>query len=281
MMSVLTARYVFVMDDRSYNYRIMFPLPFNSLFKVESFSTAFIPRNHGLYTPIPSTSTASTGLTMKIFDWKRRTADESVLNDIENTIFTLDNLKAAPGARKRAMRKGRGIAAGKGATCGFGMRGQRSRSGNPQRPGFEGGQTPLYRRLPKFVGKPTGPGHTKTIYNIIPTSVLCHVQAGSTVSFNSLQELALVTKSKFTLHKVVLGRHDSDNSDAATSTPTADTYKIATNLKVQAHAFTGAARDVIEAAGGTCELLSKTTHQPLLDVDDEASSAASATDSTE
>lgn len=194
---------------------------------------------------------------MKIFDWKRRTADESVLNDIENTVLTLDNLRSAPGARKRAMRKGRGIAAGKGATCGFGMRGQRSRSGNPQRPGFEGGQTPLYRRLPKFVGKPTGPGHTKTIYNVIPTSVLCKVEAGSTVSFNALQELGLVTKSKFQLHKVVLGRGSDE--------------PVASNIKVQAHAFTSTARSAIEAVGGTCELLSKTTHQPI---GDESESAA-------
>jgi large subunit ribosomal protein L15 len=189
---------------------------------------------------------------MKIFDWKRRTADESVLNDVENTIFTLDNLRSAPGARKRAMRKGRGISAGKGATCGFGMRGQRSRSGNPQRPGFEGGQTPLYRRLPKFVGKPMGPGHTKTIYNIIPTTVLCNVEPGSTVAFNSLQELGLVTKSKFALHKVVCGRSSSDNDQP-----------LASNIKVQAHAFTSTARAAIEAVGGTCEFLSKTTHQPL------------------
>jgi large subunit ribosomal protein L15 len=187
---------------------------------------------------------------MKIFDWKRRTADESTLNDLETTVFTLDNLKCAPGSRHRKMRKGRGISAGKGATCGFGMRGQRSRSGNPQRPGFEGGQTPLYRRLPKFVGKPTGPGHVKTLYNVIPTSVLCQVGAGTTVSFNSLQEQGLVTKSKFLLHKVVMGRMEEGTS-------------IAANLQVQAHAFTETARAAIEAAGGQCQLLSKTTHTVL------------------
>merc|ERR1712228_925850 len=59
------------------------------------------------------------------------------INDVDKTIFTWTNIRAAPGARKRKTRKGRGIAAGQGATCGFGMRGQKSRSGRPTRPGFE------------------------------------------------------------------------------------------------------------------------------------------------
>ena len=63
--------------------------------------------------------------------------------------LTLQSLKPQKGARRRKMRKGRGIAAGQGASCGFGMRGQKSRSGRPTRPGFEGGQMPLYRRVPK------------------------------------------------------------------------------------------------------------------------------------
>ena len=64
--------------------------------------------------------------------------------------LTLQSLKPQKGARRRKMRKGRGIAAGQGASCGFGMRGQKSRSGRPTRPGFEGGQMPLYRRVPKL-----------------------------------------------------------------------------------------------------------------------------------
>ena len=61
---------------------------------------------------------------------------------------SLNSLKPNTGSRKKKLRKGRGIAAGQGASCGFGMRGQKSRSGRPTRPGFEGGQMPLYRRLP-------------------------------------------------------------------------------------------------------------------------------------
>lgn len=89
------------------------------------------------------------------------------LDSADGEVFTVTNLKGAPGSAKRKTRKGRGIAAGQGATCGFGMRGQSSRSGRPERPGFEGGQTPLYRRLPKMVGKPMGPGHTREVFNLI------------------------------------------------------------------------------------------------------------------
>jgi large subunit ribosomal protein L15 len=184
---------------------------------------------------------------MKLYDWKRRTADESVLNDLDNTEFTFDNLRPAPGSRKSKTRKGRGISAGQGATCGFGMRGQKSRGGRPTRPGFEGGQTPLYRRLPKFVGKPMGPGHEKTVYNVISTDALSKVEAGSTVTFDSLFEKGLITKSKLSIHKVVMGKAGS----------------VANNLTVQAHGFTGSAREAIEAAGGKCQILSPTTNQVM------------------
>lgn len=99
---------------------------------------------------------------MKIFDWKRRSDTYA-----EEEELRLHNLRPAPGSHKRKIRKGRGMGSGKGGSCGFGMRGQLSRSGRPTRPGFEGGQTPLYRRIPKLRGKPTGPGHTKTEYGLI------------------------------------------------------------------------------------------------------------------
>ena len=204
---------------------------------------SFVPRSRSLST-VPTNS--GTQLQMKLFDWKRREADESALNNLDETVFTLDNLKPAPGSRQRKKRKGRGISAGQGATCGFGMRGQKARSGRPTRAGFEGGQNPLYRRLPKFVGRPTGPGHEKTIYNTIPSSVLSSVAEGSTVNFESLLESKAVTKSKYNLHKVVGG-------DAS----------VAKGLTVQAHAFTGSARAAIEDAGGKCELLSPTTGKVL------------------
>jgi large subunit ribosomal protein L15 len=194
-----------------------------------------------------STST----MQMKIFDWKRRTADESAYNDVDTYEFTLDNLKPAPGSRQNKKRKGRGIAAGQGATCGFGMRGQKSRSGRPTRPGFEGGQNPLYRRLPKFVGKPTGPGHTKTVYNVIPTDALSSAAPGSTVTFDSLFDGKIITKSKYKIHKIVGGKGEGG---------------LPSDLTVQAHAFTASARAAIESAGGKCQLLSPTTSQVLEEV---------------
>lgn len=181
---------------------------------------------------------------MKIYDWKRRTADESALNDVENTEFTFDNIKPAPGSRKRKNRKGRGISAGQGATCGFGMRGQKARAGSPTRAGFEGGQQPLYRRLPKFVGRPTGPGHTKTTYNLIPLHQLN--DAEGTINFDSLLESGKTTKSSGKVNggnKVVVGSEEF----------------TAQGLTVQAQAFTAAAKAAIEANGGKCEILSRTT----------------------
>lgn len=188
-------------------------------------------------------------MSMKIFDWKRRAdaATQESLNDVENTEFTLDNLTSAPGSRQNKKRKGRGISAGQGATCGFGMRGQRARSGPGVRAGFEGGQQPLYRRLPKFVGRPTGPGHTKTEYNIIKLDELNGVAAGETVNYGSLLENAAITKSKLDIHKVVVGKNDFTAKD----------------ITVQAHAFTKSAREAIEAAGGKCEILKPTTGEVI------------------
>lgn len=208
---------------------------------------AFVPRGGSRVLAAPRSSSQ---LQMKLFDWKRRQADESALNDLDSTEFTLDNLKPAPGSRMRKKRKGRGIAAGQGATCGFGMRGQKSRSGRPTRPGFEGGQNPLYRRLPKFVGQPTGPGHKKTVYNIISTDSLSSASPGSTVNFDSLLESKAVTKSKYKIHKIVSGKGDAS---------------VASDLTVQAHAFTQSARQAIEGAGGKCEVLSPTTNQVVED----------------
>lgn len=222
--------------------------------RADAYST-FMPKNV-LRVPSSATSSSSTTLHMKLYDWKRREADESAINDVENFVFTLDNLKPAPGSRKRKTRKGRGISAGQGATCGFGMRGQKARSGRPTRPGFEGGQIPLYRRLPKFRGRPLGPGHKRTIYNPISTDALLSCEPGSTVNFDSLYDSKIITKSKLNIHKIVMGKKGEE-------------VPMVSNLTVQAHAFTGTAREVIEGAGGKCELLSRTTNAVLPPDEDE------------
>jgi large subunit ribosomal protein L15 len=194
------------------------------------------------------TAPASTSqMSMKLYDWKRREADESAINDVENFQFTEANLRPAPGSKKRRTRKGRGISAGQGASCGFGMRGQRARSGSGVRAGFEGGQQPLYRRLPKFVGQPMGPGHSKKLYNTIKLDALNGCAAGTTVNFESLMETKSVTKSKYSIHKIVVGREEFSAKD----------------LTVQAHAFTKSAREAIEGAGGKCQLLKRTTGEVI------------------
>ena len=185
-------------------------------------------------------------LSMKLFDWKRRAADEPCgVGDLE---FRHNNLKPAPGAHKRKTRKGRGISAGQGATCGFGMRGQKSRSGRPMRAGFEGGQTPLYRRLPKLVGRPTGPGHQNEVFSLIKLEQLAGCDANAEVDFASLLEAGQVTKKKYDVVKVVGSAGD---------------VSVPAGLTVKAHAFTGSARAAIEGAGGKCVELSKTTQEPV------------------
>ena len=148
---------------------------------------------------------------------------------------TLNTLKSNIGSRKKKLRKGRGIAAGQGASCGFGMRGQKSRSGRPTRPGFEGGQMPLYRRVPKLK-------HFEIInqknFSIVNLSKLSEFKENETVNIDSLVKKKLLFKPKFPLK--ILGNGE-----------------LKVKLKVQAHAFTKVAQEKIQAAGGSCELLNK------------------------
>jgi len=147
--------------------------------------------------------------------------------------LSLQTLKPQTGSRRRKLRKGRGIAAGQGASCGFGMRGQKSRSGRPTRPGFEGGQMPLYRRLPKLKHFTLVNPKEFTVLNV---SKLAALTAGTLVNLDSLVEAGLVTSPKHPLK--ILGNGD-----------------LGVKLTVQAAAFTTSAREKIEAAGGQCELI--------------------------
>ena len=146
---------------------------------------------------------------------------------------TLNTLKSNTGSRKKKLRKGRGIAAGQGASCGFGMRGQKSRSGRPTRPGFEGGQMPLYRRVPKLK-------HFEIInqknFSIVNLSKLSDFEEGEVVNIDSLVKKKLLFKPKFPLK--ILGNGE-----------------VKVKLNVQAHAITKVAKEKIEAAGGSCEII--------------------------
>ncbi|CAK9224566.1 unnamed protein product [Sphagnum jensenii] len=111
--------------------------------------------------------------------------------------FRLNNLSPQPGSRHRNKRKGRGIAAGQGASCGFGMRGQKSRSGSGVRPGFEGGQMPLYRRLPKLRGIAGGMGAGLPKYvsvNLADISA-AGFQEGEEVSLEALKARRIINPS--------------------------------------------------------------------------------------
>lgn len=137
------------------------------------------------------------------------------------------------GSKHRRRRVGRGISAGQGASCGFGMRGQKSRSGSGTRPGFEGGQLPLYRRVPKLKHFPLVNSKAFTIINVKSLSTL---PAGTEVTLASLMEAGIITANDGPLK--ILGDGD-----------------ISVPLTVKAAAFTRSAKAKIEEAGGTCEVL--------------------------
>jgi len=145
---------------------------------------------------------------------------------------TLNTLKSNSGSRKKKLRKGRGIAAGQGASCGFGMRGQKSRSGRPTRPGFEGGQMPLYRRVPKLKHFPIVNQKNFTVLNV---SSLNELKEGTVVNLDSLVKEGILTKPKNPLK--ILGNG-----------------KLEVKLTVQAAAFTTSAKKKIEEIGGKCEI---------------------------
>jgi large subunit ribosomal protein L15 len=141
----------------------------------------------------------------------------------------LDELSPKEGSTKRRRRVGRGIAAGQGASCGFGMRGQKSRSGRPTRPGFEGGQMPLYRRLPKLKHFPL---INQRHYTIINVGRLNGLPAKTEVTLASLMKAGIVTSNDGSLK--ILGDGE-----------------LTVALTVKAAAFTKSAKEKIEAAGGS------------------------------
>lgn len=144
----------------------------------------------------------------------------------------LHELKPAEGSRKERKRKGRGIASGNGKTAGRGHKGQNARSGGGVRPGFEGGQNPLYRRLPKRGF--TNP--TRKEFAIVNLDTLNRFEAGTTVTPELLIETGVV-KNQFDGIKI-LGNGE-----------------IEVKLTVQANKFSQTAVEKIEAAGGKTEVI--------------------------
>ena len=144
----------------------------------------------------------------------------------------LHELRAVPGATKAPKRKGRGTATGQGKTAGRGMNGQKSRSGGGVRPEFEGGQMPLYRRIPKR-------GFTNiwgTEYTAVNVSELNRFEAGTVVTPELLKETGLAKQVKDGIK--ILGNGTLEK-----------------NLTVQAQKFSKTAIEKIEAAGGKAEVI--------------------------
>ena len=144
----------------------------------------------------------------------------------------LHELRAVPGATKAPKRKGRGTATGQGKTAGRGMNGQKSRSGGGVRPGFEGGQMPLYRRIPKR-------GFTniwRTEYTVLNVEDLNRFEEGTAVTPELIKEAGMAKQVKDGIK--ILGNGN-----------------IEKNLTVQAHKFSKTAVEKIEAAGGKAEVI--------------------------
>jgi large subunit ribosomal protein L15 len=145
----------------------------------------------------------------------------------------LGDIQPKNGSQQRPRRIGRGISAGQGASGGFGMRGQKSRSGRPPRPGFEGGQNPLYRRVPKLKWFPV---INRKVYTIINVEKLADLPAKTEVTLQSLMDAGIVTTNDGPLK--ILG-----------------TGELKVALQVKAAAATKSAIAKIEGAGGSIEIL--------------------------
>lgn len=154
-------------------------------------------------------------------------------NEEEKRVPILSRLRAPEGAVRPKRRRGRGPGSGLGKTSGQGQKGQKSRGpGNFSKLGFEGGQMPLQRRIPK---RGFNNPFTKTVA-IVNVSSLGRFDAGSTVDVDALVASGLI-KGAFDGIKV-LGNGDIDRA-----------------LTVKAHAFSASAKAKIEKAGGTVEIL--------------------------
>ena len=143
----------------------------------------------------------------------------------------LNELRPAEGSTRDSFRKGRGAGSGNGKTAGKGHKGQNARSGGGVRPGFEGGQLPLYRKLPKrgFHNK------FATVYATVNVGDLEHkFQDGETVNPETLLAKRLIRKAYDGVK--VLGNGE-----------------LTKKLTVQAAAFSAAAKEKITAAGGQAE----------------------------
>ena len=145
----------------------------------------------------------------------------------------LNELKYNEGSKKAIKRLGRGSSSGTGKTSGRGENGQKSRSGGGVRVGFEGGQLPLYRRLPK---RGFSNAMFKTTYAVINVSDLNMFENGTEVTPELLKEMGIIKKQLSGIK--VLGNGSLEKK-----------------LTVRAHVFSKSAKEKIEAQGGKAEVM--------------------------
>ena len=147
--------------------------------------------------------------------------------------ITLSNLKPTPGARRRRLRLGMGEGSGTGQTATRGQKGQRSRSGDGKLVGFEGGQTPLLRRIPKrgFTN-----GAFKVTYQVVSLETLDRV-------FKNKTEIGL---EDLRVHRLAKGRKPVKILGDG---------ELKRKLAVSAHAFSASAKAKLEKAGGKAEVV--------------------------
>jgi large subunit ribosomal protein L15 len=145
----------------------------------------------------------------------------------------INEVVPSPGARKTAFRKGRGVGSGNGKTAGRGHKGQNSRAGGGVRPGFEGGQMPIFRRLPK-----RGFNNKRFALHYIEVNVgdLERFEEGAVIDGAILKQSGVISLPKVNDGVKVLGNGE-----------------LTRKLTVRAAAFTAAARKKIEEAGGSAE----------------------------
>lgn len=145
----------------------------------------------------------------------------------------INEINASPGARQTAYRKGRGVGSGNGKTSGRGHKGQNSRSGGGVRPGFEGGQMPIYRRLPK-----RGFNNTRFADHYIEVNVgdLERFDEGTTIDAAVLKAAGVISLPKVNDGIKILGNGE-----------------LTRKLTVKAKAFTAGAKEKIVKAGGSAE----------------------------
>jgi len=145
----------------------------------------------------------------------------------------LHELSPAPGAVKKKKRVGRGPGSGHGKTATRGTKGQKSRSGGGKGPGFEGGQTPIYRRLPKLPGFKNP---FKKVYSLVNIEQLNIFEQGSVIDPVALQQAGIIKKTVYPVK--ILGRGEIEKA-----------------LTIKAHQFSSSAVRKIEEAGGKVESL--------------------------